>query len=171
MSFLSASGGRRIPISLAGQSGIYPKSGDRRRPSHSSPFDEFHGGIAVEAHIPARKALLLRRHIALWDAALCCEVDGSMDQDIKNVTPTDLSGILSQANIRSVLANGSLAGRLYQRFQQQETGLPCTVLPSTSPANAAWSLDRLCEAWEPFLPAHVTVLSNNDSLLAVQQRG
>ena len=109
-------------------------------------------GEELPADIPARKVLLLRHHIALWDAALCCEVDGSMDQDIKNVTPTDLSKILSQANIRLVLANGSLAGRLYQRFQQQETGLPCTVLPSTSPANAAWSLDRLCEAWAPFLP-------------------
>ena len=54
-------------------------------------------GEEVPKDIPARKALLLRRHIALWDAALCCEVDGSMDQDIKNVTPTDLRKTLSHA--------------------------------------------------------------------------
>ena len=109
-------------------------------------------GEKVPLDIPARKALLLRRHIALWDAALCCDVDGSMDQAIRNVVPTDLKKVFVQADIRTVLANGSLAGRIYQRFQQKETGLPCTVLPSTSPANAAWSLEKLCAAWAPFLP-------------------
>ena len=59
-------------------------------------------GEEVPQDIPARKALLLRRHIALWDAALSCDIDGSMDQDIRNVVPTDLAPILSRADIRLV---------------------------------------------------------------------
>ena len=109
-------------------------------------------GEEVPPDIPSRKALLLRRHIALWDAALSCDIDGSMDQDIRNVVPTDLAPILSRADIRLVLANGALAGRLYRRYQQKKTGLPVEVLPSTSPANAAWSLQRLCCAWSSYLP-------------------
>ena len=102
--------------------------------------------------IPGRRLLLLRHHIALWDAALSCEVEGSMDQDIRSVAPTDLSRVLSRANIAKVLANGQTAGRLYRKYQQPLCGLPVTVLPSTSPANAAWSLERLCAAWAPHLP-------------------
>ena len=109
-------------------------------------------GEEVPQDIPSRKSLLLRRHIALWDAALSCDIDGSMDQDIRNVVPTDLAPVLSRADIRLVLANGALAGRLYRRYQQKTTGLPLEVLPSTSPANAAWSLQRLSRAWSSYLP-------------------
>lgn len=109
-------------------------------------------GEKTPESIPEKKALLLRSHIALWDAALSCRVNGSMDRDVRDVVPTDLSVILRRADIRLVLANGALAGRLYRRFQQKETGLPAVVLPSTSPANASWSFDRLCAAWGAFLP-------------------
>ena len=109
-------------------------------------------GEEVPADIPSRKALLLRRHIALWDAALCCDADGSMDRDIRNVIPTDLTPVLSRADIRLVLANGALAGSLYRRYQQKASGIPAVILPSTSPANAAWSLQRLCRAWSNYLP-------------------
>ena len=108
-------------------------------------------GEEVPADIPSRKALLLRRHIALWDAALCCDAAGSMDRDIRNVIPADLTPILSRADIRLVLANGALAGSLYRRYQQKASGIPAVILPSTSPANAAWTLGRLTEAWKQAL--------------------
>ena len=75
-----------------------------------------------------------------------------MDRDIRNVVPTDLTPILSRADIRLVLANGALAGRLYRRYQQKAAGIPAVILPSTSPANAAWSLQGLCRAWSVYLP-------------------
>ena len=109
-------------------------------------------GEDVPGDNESRRSLLLRHHIALWDVAFRCDITGSMDQDIRNVTPTDLHGLLAAAPIRLVLANGSLAGRLYRRYQQETAGLPVIVLPSTSPANAAWSLERLCSAWGANLP-------------------
>lgn len=73
---------------------------------------------------------------------------GSADASIKNVVPNDLSVILSTANIMHVCTNGQMAHKLYQKYLAKEIDLPETVLPSTSPANAAWSLERLTEAWK-----------------------
>ena len=70
------------------------------------------------------------------------------DASIKNVVPNDLSVILSTANITHVCTNGQMAHKLYQKYLAKEIDLPETVLPSTSPANAAWSLERLTEAWK-----------------------
>ena len=61
--------------------------------------------------------------------------------------PNDFSRILSQAEIRHIYTNGQTAHRLYGKHQAQGVRLPETVLPSTSPANAAWSLERLIAAW------------------------
>ena len=55
--------------------------------------------------------------------------------------------MLSQSKIHTVLANGAKAYDLYQKYQLPDTGLKAHKLPSTSPANAAWSLQRLQEAW------------------------
>lgn len=94
-----------------------------------------------------KKAFLLTNHIAVWDVIYCCDIIGSSDSSIKNVTPTDLAGLLSQTRITRIYANGKTAGGLYRRFQQTQTGMEITVLPSTSPANAAWSLERLIRVW------------------------
>lgn len=110
--------------------------------------------------IPDRRALLLRRHIAVWDVIASCEIRGSSDSSIRNVTPNDLRIILNAAPIRQIYTNGQTAGRLYRKYQekvlkQNENELTCPAdsitLPSTSPANAAWSLDRLAEAWSVIL--------------------
>ena len=99
-------------------------------------------GEPVPGDVPEKKALLLKHKVALWD------VIGSADASIKNVVPNDLSVILSTANITHVCTNGQMAHKLYQKCLAQEIDLPETVLPSTSPANAAWSLERLTEAWK-----------------------
>ena len=77
--------------------------------------------------------------------------EGSSDSSIKNVQPTDIGMILEKTNITRIYANGNKAGQLYKRYQFPVTGRKATVLPSTSPANAAWSLERLCEAWHVIL--------------------
>lgn len=102
--------------------------------------------------IAARKALLLRRHIALWDAAGQCEIEGSADATLRGVVPNDLTPILSAASIRAIFCNGTAAWQIYHREIEPVTGMPAEKLPSTSPANAAWSLLRLEEAWRVILP-------------------
>ena len=90
----------------------------------------------------------MKHHVALWDVIASCDVTGSSDASIKNVVPNDLSVILSAANITHVFTNGQTAHKLYRKYLANEINLPETVLPSTSPANAAWSLERLTEAWK-----------------------
>ena len=97
--------------------------------------------------IAEKTVLLLKNRIALWDVVYSCDIHGSSDSSIQNVTPTDLNRILDEAKIMHIFANGGKAAALYQRYQQKQTGIEITVLPSTSPANAAWNLDRLAQAW------------------------
>lgn len=101
--------------------------------------------------IEEKKAMLLAHRIALWDVIQSCDIKGSSDSSIKNVQPTDIGMILEKTNMTQIYANGNKAGQLYKRYQFPVTGIEATVLPSTSPANAAWSLERLCEAWRVIL--------------------
>ncbi len=101
--------------------------------------------------IEEKKAMLLAPRIARWDVIQSCDNKGSSDSSIKNVQPTDIGMILEKTNITRIYANGNKAGQLYKRYQFPVTGIEAMVLPSTSPANAAWSLDRLCEAWRVIL--------------------
>ena len=101
--------------------------------------------------IEEKKAMLLAHRIALWDVIQSCDIKGSSDSSIKNVQPTDIGMILGKTNMTQIYANGNKAGQLYKRYQFPITGIEATVLPSTSPANAAWSLARLCEAWKTIL--------------------
>lgn len=94
--------------------------------------------------IEEKKAMLLAHRIALWDVIQSCDIKGSSDSSIKNVQPTDIGMILEKTNITRIYANGNKAGQLYKRYQFPVTGIEAMVLPSTSPANAAWSLERLC---------------------------
>jgi len=97
--------------------------------------------------IEAKKALLLEHGIAIWDVIQSCEITGSSDSSIKNVVPMDFSHILKQSRIQRIFANGATAHKLYQTYCEAKTGLPIIKLPSTSPANAAFSLDKLIQAW------------------------
>ena len=97
--------------------------------------------------VAAKRALLLRHGVALWDVIESCEVRGSSDASIRDVVPADVARITRVAPIRAVICNGGTAGRLYRRWLEPACGLPATVLPSTSPANAAWTLERLVARW------------------------
>ena len=95
------------------------------------------------------------RGIALWDVIRSCDIKGSSDQSIRNVVPMDLNRILKTASIRQIITNGSTAHGLYMKYCREQTGRDAVRCPSTSPANAAFTLDRLAEAWAqallPFL--------------------
>lgn len=97
--------------------------------------------------IEEKKAFLLRNHIAVWDVIYSCDIQGSADSSIRNVVPTDLQSIIAQTQITQVYCNGKTSGAYYAKYQYKNTGIEATTLPSTSPANAAWSLEKLVEAW------------------------
>ena len=111
--------------------------------------DVLPGGIPalLAASIEAKRELLLGYGIALWDVIESCDIKGSSDASIKNVVPARIERIVGSAHIGVVFCNGGTAGRLYRRYLQDRTGIPAAVLPSTSPANASWSLERLVERW------------------------
>jgi len=94
-----------------------------------------------------KKAFLLRHHIALWDVVQSCEITGSSDASIREVIPNDIRCILESAPIRQIYANGRTAHKLYTRWLQPVTGSEAVCLPSTSPANAAWTMEKLGKAW------------------------
>lgn len=104
-------------------------------------------GDSVPQTIEEKKQFILSHHLALWDVIASCEIEGSSDASIKNVTANDLSPILQSASIDKILVNGKTAEKLYIRYIQPKTQIPAICLPSTSPANAAWSLERLIDAW------------------------
>lgn len=101
----------------------------------------------VPVTLEQKKELILKNRLALWDVIASCEITGSSDSSITNVTPTDLSVIFAAAPIRRVFVNGQTAARVYRRYQLPRTGMEAVCLPSTSPANAAWSQERLVEKW------------------------
>lgn len=99
--------------------------------------------------VSEKKRMLLNNRIALWDVIAVCDVEGSSDSSIKNVTANDVAGLLANSNILRIFVNGGRAGELYDRYLLNITGIPAVVLPSTSPANAKFSLGALAEAWKP----------------------
>ena len=98
------------------------------------------------------KIVMLKKHkIALWDVIESCDIVGSSDSSISNVVPVDISQILSRANIIKVYANGGKAFELYNKYLYPKTQLDITKLPSTSPANAGYSFDKLLSEWKKIL--------------------
>lgn len=103
---------------------------------------------AVPQTIEEKKAFLLWHNIALWDSIGSCEITGSQDSSIRNVTPNDIAGLLRQTNISAIFCNGAASYDCYNRYILPQTGIEAEKLPSTSPANAAWNAERLTAAWQ-----------------------
>lgn len=108
-------------------------------------------GEPVPTDIPEKRALVLEHGFALWDVIASCQITGSSDSSIKHAVPNDLTPILNAASIRCICCNGTTAWKLYQQHLYPVTGIPAQKLPSTSPANAAWSLPKLIAAWQEIL--------------------
>lgn len=108
---------------------------------------------ALPQTVEEKTAMLTRHHVALWDVIASCEITGSSDSSIKNVQPNDLQALLAGSRIRAIFCNGQTAYKLFCHYQAKTLGLAATPLPSTSPANAAFGLSRLCESWRVILDA------------------
>lgn len=97
--------------------------------------------------IEEKKAMLLKHHIAVWDVIAGCDIIGSSDSSIKNVVPADIPGILKGSRITKIFANGDKAYKLYRKYCEKAAGIEAVKLPSSSPANAVFTLDRLTDVW------------------------
>lgn len=104
-------------------------------------------GVTEPLTIEQKKQMLLAGHIAVYDVIERCEIAGSSDSSIRNVTPADISRILAKSQVKAVFTNGKTAGKLYRRYQGKQISLPMIELPSTSPANAACSTEQLIRIW------------------------
>ena len=104
-------------------------------------------GAPVPQSVEEKTALLLSHGLALWDVAAACEIEGSADATIRSAEPNDIAGLLARCPTEKIFANGQTAAKLYRRLVEPVTGRPIVTLPSTSPANASWGMERLAEAW------------------------
>ena len=102
----------------------------------------------VPETIEDKKSFLHRNHIAVWDVIASCTISGSSDASIRDVVPNPIESILEEAGIRQIFVNGKTAGKMFAKYQQEKLGREAIVLPSTSPANAAWTLDKLLQVWD-----------------------
>ena len=124
---------------------------------YGHPQNRFWKVIAALYHtetpvtIPEKKELILRSGLALWDTIASCTVTGSSDASIRDVRANDLSVILDHSPIRKICCNGKTSWQLYEKWIRPQTGREALCLPSTSPANAQWTLERLTEAWAVIL--------------------
>ena len=105
-------------------------------------------GEKIKEDKKSKTEFLLRQKIALWDVIYKCDIIGSSDSSIKNVIPTDLEIILENSKIEKIFCNGNKSFELYQKYQEENTKIKPVKLPSTSPANAKYSVEKLVESWK-----------------------
>ncbi len=105
----------------------------------------------IPVTIEEKKKMILSHHIAMWDVIASCEIDGSSDSSIRNVVPNDIGRLLAETKIAKIYTNGLTAHKYYHKYIEKQIEITDVTLPSTSPANAAWSLERLIQAWQPIV--------------------
>ena len=108
-------------------------------------------GEETPVTIEEKSRLLHKNHIALWDVIASCDITGSSDSSIKNAVANDLTVILESADIKQIFVNGKTAEKYYNKYIRDTIGIEAVCLPSTSPANAGWNLEKLIEAWRAIL--------------------
>ena len=101
----------------------------------------------VPGTIEEKKELILSGRLALWDSIASCEITGSSDASIRNAKANDISIILENSKIERIYCNGRKSHELYRKYIEAQTGREAICLPSTSPANAQWTLEKLINAW------------------------
>ncbi|MCR5768135.1 MAG: DNA-deoxyinosine glycosylase [Lachnospiraceae bacterium] len=106
--------------------------------------------------VQSKKEFLLRNHIAVWDVIGSCSIEGSSDASIRDVIVNDPEIILKKADIKEIYVNGKTAYKYYQKYTEPMISRPAVCLPSTSPANASWDLNRLTDAWKCIKQEHIT---------------
>lgn len=106
---------------------------------------------SLPVSIDEKRNLLFTHNIAIWDVIRQCEIIGSSDSRIKNVIPVNLSAILDECEIQRIYGNGTKACQLYNKYLLEAVKIPIIALPSTSPANAAYSFEKLLSRWTELL--------------------
>ena len=101
--------------------------------------------------IEEKRKMLLENHVAVWDVIASCSIVGSSDTSIKDVVVNDFSRILENSKVERIYVNGGKAYELYHKYAEKVTGIQAVKLPSTSPANAAWSLEKLTKTWKEII--------------------
>ena len=120
---------------------------------YGHPQNRFWKTIAALYHqetpvtIPRKRELILSHGLALWDSIASCVVTGSADASIRDVRPNDLRIILDHCPVSRIYCNGRKSFEMYEKYIRPDIGREAVCLPSTSPANAQWSPERLTEAW------------------------
>ena len=105
----------------------------------------------VPTTIEEKREMLLKNHVAVWDVIASCSIVGSSDTSIKDVVVNDFSRILENSKVERIYVNGGKAYELYHKYAEKVTGIQAVKLPSTSPANAAWSLEKLIKTWKEII--------------------
>ena len=105
-------------------------------------------GCDTPISIEEKKKFLLTNNIAVWDVIAICEIEGSSDSSIKNVVVNDFNSIIYKSNIKQIFCNGGKSYDLYRKYCEKSTNMKAIKLPSTSPANARFSLDKLISEWK-----------------------
>ena len=105
----------------------------------------------VPETVEQKRSFLLRNQVAVWDVIKSCDIIGSSDSSIKNVVANDLTVILKEAEIKQIFVNGKKAEQFYKKYIEKEIGRKAICLPSMSPANAAWSVEKLVSEWKQIL--------------------
>lgn len=103
-------------------------------------------GAETPQTVEQKRALILQNGLALWDVLESCTVTGASDASIKDPVPVDLAALLEKAPVEAVFCNGAAAFRLYEKMLRPVSGIAAVRLPSTSPANAAFGMEKLA-AW------------------------
>lgn len=107
--------------------------------------------VAVPISIEEKKKILLQYYIALWDSLESCDILGASDISIKNPVPNDIDSLVKNSQINHVFCNGAAAYQYYTKLCEKSVGIKAIKLPSTSPANAAFSMDKLLQEWQPLV--------------------
>ena len=130
---------------------------------YGHPQNRFWPLMAALTHSPtpawedldAKRAIIIGSGLAVWDVIHACSIRGASDASIKDVEPNDLAALVNRLGVQAIFCNGATSGRLYRKYAQPLTGLEAVVLPSTSPANAAFTMPRLLDAWGTALEGYV----------------
>lgn len=109
----------------------------------------------IDNNIESKKEFLLRNNIALWDTIKSCEITGSSDSSIKNAIPNDIETLIQKTNIKAIFCNGNTSYKLFMKYFKNKINIPIICLPSSSPANAKFSLESLTEIWKEHIINYV----------------
>ncbi len=113
--------------------------------------------VPAREDIGAKKQIILRHGLALWDTLESCTITGASDASIRDVVPNDIAALLEKVPIEAVFCNGATAYRIYTKYLEPVSGIPAVKLPSTSPANAACRMEKLKEAWGAALTPYISI--------------